>query len=252
MSAASLSSSMPPRPFGPVVAAGRSSAMADRTAQPFVPSASWTPQPARRGAAVLVLALHLLALALLWQAGRHVVAQLKPQALAVSLLPAQPTQPPAPRPAPQPAPALTVPLLNTPVVPVPEFTPSAAVREVAPPPPLQVAPTSAEALPTRTVAPAPPPGPKPVAAGSLRYRVEPAVEVPRLSRRAGEHGRVLLRVVFDTEGRPRDIQLLRSSGFARLDAQARDAMQAARIVPYLEDGRAIEVVAQATLEYELE
>jgi len=224
------------------------------TALPFSAPAPWSPAASRRGAALAVLVLHLLALALLWQAGRQVVAQLAPQPLTVSLVPTRPAPAPQPRPAPQPSALPALPVLALPVVAVPEFTPSAAVREVAPPPPAAAPvpePNAARAQPASAALP-PPPGPKPVAAGSLRYRVEPAVEVPRLSRRAGESGRVTLRVVFDTEGRPRDIQLLRSSGFARLDAQAREAMQAARIEPYREDGRPIEVVASATLEYELD
>ncbi|RVT88781.1 energy transducer TonB [Inhella crocodyli] len=245
MTAAHLSLPLPPPPRG-------SASVVTAAAAPFVPSARWAPAPARRGAALLVLALHLLALALLWQAGRHVVAKIQTPALAVSLLPADAPPAAAPRPAMPRTELPSLPVSPAPVPPLPEFTPAAATRETnASPPPPAAAVAATEAAPIRAVA-APPPGPKPVAAGSLRYRVEPAVEVPRLSRRAGEHGRVLLRVVFDTEGRPRDIQLLRSSGFARLDAQAREAMQAARIAPYLEDGRAIEVVAQATLEYELE
>lgn len=219
-------------------------------AQGWHAPAGWTPAPPRRSAALGVLALHALALVVVWQAGRHVVKHLEPRALSVSLLPAAPLQPPAPRPSPAPADTPTVAVVPTAVVPVPEFTAVAPFREASAPPQSPAAQPSPEAAPARA-APAPaPPAPKPVAAGSLRYRVEPAVEVPRLSRRAGESGRVVLRVVFDTDGRPRDIQLQRSSGFARLDAQAREAMQAARIVPVMEDGRAIEVVASATLEYE--
>jgi protein TonB len=216
--------------------------------------AGWAPQRPHRAPALLVLVVHAVALLALVQAGRQVIARAEPASVSVSLLPeAAPAratpEPPTPR-----VPPVLVPTVPVPVVPVPEFSPSAAQREVAPPPPPlpATAPTpSPEPSVARVTPPAPAPGPKPVAAGALRYRVEPAVEVPRLSRRAGESGRVQLRVVFDTEGRPRDIQLARSSGFARLDAQAREAMQAARIVPFVEDGRAIEVVALATLEYEL-
>jgi protein TonB len=197
------------------------------------------------------MALHVAVIAVLWQPGRQVVLQLQSPALVVSLLPTPAAQrPPSVKPQPAPLPLLSV----APVTPpqVPEFSLPTAHREaVATTQATSTAPV-VEPASSRSFAPSPPAGPKPVAAGSLRYRLEPAVEVPRMSRRAGEQGSVVLRVVFDAQGRPKDIQVQRGSGFARLDAQALDAMQAARIVPYLEDGHAIEVVAQATLEYVLE
>lgn len=230
------------------------------TRPPFAASSSagWAPQSPRRGAALAVLSLHGLVLLGLWHAGGHVVARLQQpvQLLQVRVLPVAPDN--APQAPARPAWVTAPPIALAPApalgpLPTPEFTPTQALREQAPPPPPAPALlASPDAVAPRAAVAAAPPGPKPVPAGSLRYRTEPAVEVPRLSRRAGEQGRVLLRVVFDTEGRPRDIQLVRSSGFARLDAQAREAMQAARIAPYLEDGRAIEVVAQATLLYELD
>ena len=72
------------------------------------------------------------------------------------------------------------------------------------------------------------------------------------SRRLQEAGTVWLRVVFDTSGWPRQVTLLKSSGFARLDAQAEQAMRQARIAPYLDNGVAVEVLATAALLYELE
>lgn len=205
---------------------------------------------------LVVLALHLALLAALMHAGWRAVQPVPPKALSLSLLP--PAAVPQPAAAlPQPAALPRAPLAWQPL-PVPSLVMSELPAATATPvsgSPAQALATAPAPSPEATVArlsPTPPAAaPKPVAAGSLRYRVEPAVEVPRLSRRAGEQGQVQLRVVFDTEGRPRDIQLARSSGFARLDAQAREAMQVARIAPYLEDGRPIEVVAVATLVYEL-
>jgi periplasmic protein TonB len=219
------------------------------------PSA-WAHPPAKRSAALLVLALHALAVLGLLQAGFHT---LRPESLtpvSVALLSDAPRPPDAP---PAATPAALLPHAPRQVLPVPEIViqtagisdrpsllaatqPQASLAATAP-----QASLSNETAPRATVS-----SPKAISASSLRYRVEPAVEVPRLSRRAGEQGRVQLRVIFDIEGRPQDIQLLRSSGFARLDAQALEAMQAARIAPYLEDGHAIPVMAVATLEYQLD
>ncbi len=226
----------------------------------YVPAFRGWEAPRRHPAwGLVVLALHLAVLAALMHAGWRAVQPAPPKALSLSLSLLPPAAVPQPAAAlPQPAAVPRAPLAWQPL-PVPSLVlselPAATATPVGSNPVTLPAATTApspEASVAR-ISPTPPAAaPKPVAAGSLRYRVEPAVEVPRLSRRAGEQGQVQLRVVFDTEGRPRDIQLARSSGFARLDAQAREAMQVARIAPYLEDGRPIEVVAVATLVYELD
>jgi protein TonB len=220
-----------------------------------MPALAWEPARRSRAAAVLTLGLHLLGALALLQAGRTVVAQVAPAPVQVSLLEdrQRPPEPPEPPKAP-PTREQAAPVVAVLPVPLPEFdtappSPRAvqAVPQTAPP-----APAAAPSVEPPSAAPQIAPQPKTVAASALRYRVEPAIEVPLLSRRAGEHGRVALRVVFDAQGRPRDIQLQRSSGFPRLDAQAVEAMKAARIAPIVEDGRAIEVMAVAWLEYELD
>lgn len=206
--------------------------------------------PSRRWSLLAVVAVHAVAVLLLAQAGRHLLQPAPPRLVEVRMLEAQ-RPPPAPVQPPAHAVRVALPLPAVAPVPVPEFVSTQVVRDV----PVQPPPASPQPLlvepPPRVVSLAPP-QPKPVSAGSLRYRVEPPVEVPRLSRRAGESGQVQLRVVFDREGRPRHIDLVRGSGFERLDAQALEAMRQARIHPYQEDGQAIEVVALATLAYELD
>ena len=66
--------------------------------------------------------------------------------------------------------------------------------------------------------PAPPPAPKVIPASAVQYLGDPPVpEYPRLSIRAGETGRVMLRIYIDEAGLPRTVQVERSSGHARLD-----------------------------------
>ncbi|OYV00088.1 MAG: hypothetical protein CFE45_10480 [Burkholderiales bacterium PBB5] len=170
--------------------------------------------------------------------------------------PAAPTPEPAARNVPPPAPAL----------PPPEITVAqAAPAPVAAPVIAQVAPTVVPALPQPAAvavevrpprAPSPPQAqpaaPRQLPAGAIRYRVPPAIEVPMASRRLGESGTVLLRVLVDATGLPRQISLHRSSGFARLDEQALAAMRAARFQPVTEDGTAIEWLVIAPLQYEID
>jgi protein TonB len=59
---------------------------------------------------------------------------------------------------------------------------------------------------------------------------------PSESSRRHERGTVVLRVLVDALGRPAQIQLERSSGYARLDAAARDAVQKALFRPYEVNG----------------
>ena len=72
------------------------------------------------------------------------------------------------------------------------------------------------------------------------------------SRRLQESGTVWLRVVFDANGRPRQVVLHKSSGFSRLDEQALQAMRQARISPYLDNGVAVDIAVNAPLQYELD
>ena len=58
------------------------------------------------------------------------------------------------------------------------------------------------------------------------YLDNPAPAYPGASRRLGEQGRVLLRVLVNTAGRAEEVQLRASSGFVRLDDSARDTVKA--------------------------
>jgi protein TonB len=52
-----------------------------------------------------------------------------------------------------------------------------------------------------------------------------------LSRRAGEQGRVVLRVLVSTRGTADEVQVRTSSGFPRLDDSARDTVRRWKFVP---------------------
>jgi protein TonB len=83
------------------------------------------------------------------------------------------------------------------------------------------------------------PGPTVVAppvVESVEYVRAPLPAYPIESSRRRERGVVLLRVLVDSQGRPAQIQLERSSGYSRLDDAARAAVQKALFRPYEVDG----------------
>ena len=73
---------------------------------------------------------------------------------------------------------------------------------------------------------------------SVEYVRAPAPVYPHESSRKRERGTVVLRVLVDAAGRPAQIQIERSSGFARLDDAARAAVQKALFRPHEVDGHA--------------
>ncbi len=78
----------------------------------------------------------------------------------------------------------------------------------------------------------------PAVVESVEYVRAPAPVYPHESSRKRERGTVVLRVLVDTAGRPAQIQIERSSGFARLDDAARAAVQKALFRPHEVDGHA--------------
>jgi protein TonB len=105
----------------------------------------------------------------------------------------------------------------------PELT--VPVPEVMPEMPMDVAPIEAQAVP---------PDGSTAPIGSLQElratsRVEPVY--PATSRRLGEQGSVTLRVFVDTSGRPQQVLVDSSSGYARLDDAAVNAVRRWRFQP---------------------
>jgi len=119
--------------------------------------------------------------------------------------------------------------------------------------PIEPAPV-AVAAPVARVAPvAPPPAPpRNLSASSVQYLEPLQVEYPRLSKRLGETGVVMLRIFIDEAGRVRDAQVSRTSGHPRLDDAAMAAVQKARFKPPSENGRAVSGYAQVPVDFQLE
>jgi protein TonB len=63
------------------------------------------------------------------------------------------------------------------------------------------------------------------------YLHNPPPEYPRMSKRLGEQGRVLVKVLIGEDGQPQKVELHTTSGFERLDKAAMEAAMRWRYVP---------------------
>ena len=83
--------------------------------------------------------------------------------------------------------------------------------------------------------PAPPPAPKSTPASKAGHASNP-IEYPETSRRMGEEGVTVVRVLVTADGRAGEVELKRSSGFDRLDQAALRAVRKWRFVPATKNG----------------
>ena len=83
------------------------------------------------------------------------------------------------------------------------------------------------------------------------YLNNPKPAYPSMSKRLGEEGQVLLRVLVGQEGGAEQIQVLRSSGFARLDEAAQAAVSRWRFIPAKVGNDATTAWVQVPVTFEL-
>ena len=176
--------------------------------------------------------------------------------------PPPPPKPPEPVKPPEP-PKLTPP----PKTPQPVLTPLPTPQPPAPatpePPAVLAAPTAsvtAPVVPAAAPAPPPPAPPPPPAApakvelpsSKADYLHNPPPDYPRMSKRLGEQGKVVLKVLIGTDGAPQKVELVTSSGFERLDKSALDAAMRWRYVPGKRGGVAEAMWYQVPIQFTLE
>jgi periplasmic protein TonB len=104
---------------------------------------------------------------------------------------------------------------------------------------------------TVTVAEAPP-APAPAAPrviSDVAYVQPPEPKYPSESRRSGEEGLVVLRVLINELGKAAQVDIERSSGHVRLDNAARLAVLRAQFRPYLENGVPRMALAMIPIEF---
>jgi protein TonB len=130
--------------------------------------------------------------------------------------PAPPTELPKPKPVAKSAP---LPAEPAPLLALPAGAPSPVTAPPAPPAPVEiVAPPAAAPVLTQPIF-------------NADYLDNPAPAYPALSRRLGEQGRVILRVLVNAQGGADDVLVRTSSGHARLDDMALDTVRRWRFVP---------------------
>ncbi|MFZ2739077.1 MAG: energy transducer TonB [Burkholderiaceae bacterium] len=193
---------------------------------------------------LITLSVVLFHIAALWalQAGllqRAVEIIIPAQILSEFIAPPQPEiTPPKPRIAPTPAPVKTA--VNPPLKPEPQNEP------VTPSPAAVATPSvTKESAATATVNPAPASRPVPLSApansqaparldlpiSTADYLQNPKPAYPTMSKRLGEQGKVLVRVLINTDGTAQKAEILQSSNFERLDQAALNTVLRWRYVP---------------------
>lgn len=128
---------------------------------------------------------------------------------------------PAPKPAPMPV-----------ATPSPAPAPNAPVGVTSPQPPAP--PIAAPVAPPAPAEPPPaPPAPPRVELPSsdADYLQNPKPAYPPMSRRLGEQGKVVLRVLIGTDGTAQQAEIRQSSGYERLDQAALETVRRWRYVP---------------------
>jgi periplasmic protein TonB len=167
--------------------------------------------------------------------------------------------PEPPRPRPQPAPRKEEAKSKPPVDPAPVAKSPPAVVPPAPAAARSEAVAAATRpqpapAPTATprLSPAPAAAPVTAARFDAAYLNNPPPPYPRVSRRMGEEGRVLLRVFVTSDGRPGRIELSESSGSSRLDRAAETAVASWRFAPARQGERAIDAWVIVPIVFKLE
>ena len=157
-----------------------------------------------------------------------VAAPAPPNAPKAAPAPRQPRAAPpvqAPRPAPMPV-----------AIADPTPAPNAPVGVTTPQPPAP--PIDAPVAPPAPPAPAAPPAPPRIELPSsdAAYLNNPKPGYPAISKRMGEQGKVVLRVLIGADGLPQKVEVSQSSGYERLDRQAQEAVMRWRFVPGKRNG----------------
>lgn len=191
-------------------------------------------------AAILaILFVHILLIGALIQMRGHVLRAQEAKLTVVNLSP-----PPPPPAAESPPPPPSAPQL---------VAPPPIVRTPAPVPTVQTTPEPVPvsvAAPTMVVTPGPvapiaaPPAPPSIVQGGDLSAQMVAGKPPRYpieSRRKREQGTVLLTLTLGLDGAVETVAVSQSSGFARLDAAARDAVKGWRWKPMIRDGQPVRV-----------
>jgi protein TonB len=134
--------------------------------------------------------------------------------------------------------------------PIPPSVESIQVRETVETP-APVAPTKTPVVVAALSAPAHAEPSIPIVTTGIEYIQAPQAMYPPISKRMGEEGRIVLQVLVNEKGLPEKIEIMSSSGFARLDEAAKKAMSKALFKPFQKNGQASAMLATASISFSL-
>lgn len=194
---------------------------------------------------VIVTSVVVFHVAVLWamQNGllRRAAEMVVPAEILTRIIEIEPPKvapPPPPPPPPKPAPKVMrpPPLPQAIREPIPTPAPNAPVGVVEPQPPAPPIPA-----PPAPPAPTPPAPPAParlveVTQGETEYIRPPRVVYPSMSKRSGESGVVIVGVYYNAQGFAKRAEIIKSSGFERLDRAAREAVLGSQVTPFRRAG----------------
>ena len=210
---------------------------------------------------VLIGGVVLLHMAGLWALHSGLLKRATEWVIPVAVVSEVPPPPPPPqiKPPPPPPPALPArpSLAPTPLALAPEPVPQPTQAPAAPPTLAATAPENAPVSATAPVAPAPsvvaPAAPTKVDLPTTvaDYQAKSPPVYPAMSRRMGEQGRVVMRVLIGADGVPQQAEVLQSSGHGRLDRAAADAVMRWRYVPGKRGGVPETMWFQVPIEFKL-
>ena len=201
----------------------------------------------RSGLLAVVISLHV-GVFLLILAAKTVVPQIMEMPLVVDLLQAAPiVKPPEAKPLPvvkpQPVKQQHTP---TPRTPTPQIE---ATQSTLP------APAAPVAAPPVEIKPAPPaPAAEPLVQPRFDadYLKNPAPNYPPLSRRMGEEGKVILRVLVNPQGSADSVEIRTSSGSQRLDDAAVNTVKHWKFIPAKRGDTAVQSAVLVPIIFKLE
>lgn len=195
---------------------------------------------ARSGPAAAVIGVHLLIAYVLSVSMGMIRAPEFAQPIVANFIPEPRTREPQPLPPQEPV------IKNT-LDPIVQPLPVAVFED----PVIPVAQTSMPPSQNALQATETPPAQPPVAAQSLKVsrRVDPTY--PPAARRAGEEGSVQLRILVDERGLPGEVQIAKSSGFARLDQAAIEAVRRWRFIAATNGSQPVVAWTQVAITFRL-
>jgi protein TonB len=216
-----------------------------------IPLLTWL-QVKRIGPLGLIIVLHIGFFYALQSGLLQQATQAMPKEIIAFIVP----QPAPEIPKPQPAPPKTVPVVKKAVAPPrpPVVNQTPSPQAITPPPAIEQPvqpPVAAVTAPPAPPAPPAPVQPRTISSG-VEYVQAPQPDYPLISKRMNEEGKVMLRVLVNEKGRPERVDVQKSSGYARLDEAARQAVLRALFKPHVEDGKPVAVYAIVPIKFQLD